>query len=132
MNMMASSKIYKVVNDDRKAVLIPHWRICYPKAIHQQLVDDAETKYPGIVIDFENGYYLIEDGVHRMTKLQQNGHFESWFYVVTRQEYQLGMVDMIVGEERVTLGKWNHNALDTRPHPSYSNEVENYLTNGPH
>ena len=89
MNMMASSKIYKVVNDDRKAVLIPHWRICYPKAVNQQLVDDAETKYPGIVIDFENGYYLIEDGVHRMTKLQQNGHLSHGFMLLQDKSINL-------------------------------------------
>ena len=130
--MMESSKAYKVVNDDRKAVLIPHWKICYPKAIHQEIVDAAETKYPGIVIDFENGYYLLEDGVHRMTKLQQNGFFESWFYVVTRQEYELGMVDMIMGEERVTLSKEIHGSLDNRPHPSYTTEVKNYLNHGSH
>jgi len=122
---MAQSKVYKIVDDDRKPVLIPHWRICYPKAINQALVDSADASYPGIVIDYENGYYLIEDGVHRMTKLQQNGHYESWFYVVTREEYEAGMVIMVMDDIRVPLGKWNHNALDTRSHSPYNKKVRN-------
>ena len=107
---------YKVVNDDRKPVMVQHKNICYPEAIHQELVEKSDTSFPGVLIDFGNGYYLLEDGCHRIAKFQQWGIFESLFYVVTIQEYKDGMVDMIYGDKRVTLGEWNHNALDPIPH----------------
>ena len=109
---------YKIVNDDRIPVLINHDRICYPKAIYQELIDKVDTNYPGIVIEYENDYYLLEDGCHRIAKLQQQGIYKSLFYVVTIKEYKSGMVDMIYGNNRVTLGEWNHNTLDPVPHLS--------------
>lgn len=110
---------YKIVNDNRKPIIIPHKNICYPPAIDEDLVNKVDTSFPGIVIDFNNGFYLLEDGCHRIHKQQKNEIYESLFYVVTIQEYKDGMVDMIYGdyfEKRITLGEWNHNTLDPVMH----------------
>ena len=106
---------YKVVNDDRKPILIKHKQICYPPA-NTELIDRVDTFFPGIVLDFGNGNYLLEDGCHRIAKLQKNGVFESLFYVVTVDEYRKGMVDMIFQQSKITLGEWNHNTLDPIHH----------------
>ena len=111
---------YKVVNDFRQPLVISHDKICYPPA-NPNFVDRVDTSFPGILIDFENGYYLLEDGLHRMTKLQKQGKNESLFFVVTRQEYKDGMVDMIYLNldhtvQRVTLGEWNNDVLDPITH----------------
>jgi len=106
---------YKVVNDDREPILIKHEKICYPPA-NPEFIDRVDTSFPGIVLDFNNGYYLLEDGCHRMAKLQRDGIFESLFYVVTVEEYKNGMVNMILGQSKITLGEWNHNTLDPIPH----------------
>lgn len=106
---------YKVVNDDREPILIEHKQICYPPA-NSEFIDIVDTSFPGILLDFGNGNYLLEDGCHRIAKLQRNGIFKSLFYVVTVEEYKKGMVDMIFGESKVTLGEWNHNTLDLIPH----------------
>lgn len=113
-----NSIVYKVVNDDRTPIKINHSRICYPPAIDQTLIDRVDTSYPGIVIEFDNDYYLIEDGVHRIANLQQHKIYESLFYVVTRQEYENGMVDMIYNNQRITLGRWNNPFLDPISHQS--------------
>ena len=68
-----------------------------------------------IVLKYENGY-LLEDGVHRIAKLQKQGIFESLFYVVTIEEYQKGLVHMMFQGEPIPLGEWNHNALDPMKH----------------
>ena len=78
-------------------------------------VDQVDTSYPGIVLKYENGY-LLEDGVHRIAKLQKQGIFESLFYVVTIEEYQKGLVHMMFQGEPIPLGEWNHNALDPMKH----------------
>ena len=80
---------YKFVTDDRKPGMIMHQDICYPPA-NPANVDQVDTSYPGIVLKYENGY-LLEDGVHRIAKLQKQGIFESLFYVVTIEEYQRGL-----------------------------------------
>jgi hypothetical protein len=108
---MMQVNAYKVINDSREAILIKHNKICYPPA-NLDLIQNVDTSFPGIVIDFGNGKYLLEDGCHRIAKLQKEGIFESLFYVVTVEEYRLGVVDMIYGSTRITLGEWNHNALD--------------------
>lgn len=106
---------YKVVNDKRNPILIKHKQICYPSA-NIELIDRVDVSFPGIVLDFGNGNYLLEDGCHRIAKLQKIGIYESLFYVVTVEEYRNGMVDMICGKSKITLGEWNHNTLDIIPH----------------
>ena len=69
---------YKFVIDDREPVLIEHSKICYPPA-NENNIDQVDTSYPGIVLEFDKGY-LLEDGVHRIAKLQKQGIFESLFY----------------------------------------------------
>ena len=105
---------YKFVTDDRKPVMIMHQDICYPPA-NPANVDQVDTSYPGIVLKYENGY-LLEDGVHRIAKLQKQGIFESLFYVVTIEEYQRGLVHMMFQGEPIPLGEWNHDALDPMKH----------------
>ena len=105
---------YKFVTDDREPVMIMHQDICYPPA-NPANVDQVDTSYPGIVLKYENGY-LLEDGVHRIAKLQKQGIFESLFYVVTIEEYQRGLVHMMFQGEPIPLGEWNHNALDPMKH----------------
>ena len=111
---------FQVVNDDRLPVLIPHNKICYPPP-NPDLIERVNTLYPGILIDFENGYYLLEDGVHRIGKWQQRGIYESLFYVVTREEYKSGMVDAIYVDTnsrwgRIKLGEWCHPWLEPVSH----------------
>ena len=111
---------FQVVNDDRLPVLIPHNKICYPPP-NPDLIERVNTLYPGILIDFENGYYLLDDGVHRIGKWQQRGIYESLFYVVTREEYKSGMVDAIYLDTdsrwgRVKLGEWCHPWLEPVSH----------------
>jgi len=113
--MKKDLEYYKIVKDKRAPVLIEHSKICRPKAIDQDLIDRADTSYPGIVIEYDTGY-LIEDGVHRIAKLQQQEIYESLFYVVTISEYKSGIVNMVCGNKEIALGEWNHNALDPRPH----------------
>lgn len=113
--MRRKNKSYKRVTDDRKPILIEHSKICYPKAIKQKLVDEADTSYPGILIEYDTGY-LLEDGCHRIAKLQQEKIYESLFYVVTVDEYKSGLVEMVCGTNRVTLGEWNHNKLTPQQH----------------
>lgn len=105
---------YKIVTDSRKPILIKHSQICSPPPNHL-LIDNVDTSYPGIVIKYENGY-LIEDGVHRMAKLQKQGIFESLFYVVSVEEYKNGVVHMIDGDNHFILGEWNHGFLDVQEH----------------
>lgn len=109
------NRSYKRVIDDREPITIKHSDICYPEAIKEKQVDDADTSYPGIVIKFDTGY-LLEDGVHRIAKLQCEGVYESLFYVVTVDEYKTGIVEMICGSNSVTLGEWNHNKLNSQTH----------------
>ena len=92
---------YKFVTDDREPVMIMHQNICYPPA-NPANVDQVDTSYPGIVLKYENGY-LLEDGVHRIAKLQKQGIFESLFYVVTIEEYQKGLVHMMFQGEPIPL-----------------------------
>jgi len=113
-------KAYKFVSDDREPISIPHSKICYPPPC-LDYVDNVDTSYPGIVIDFNNGYYLIEDGVHRIAKLQRGGIFESLFYVVSIEEYKQGIVHMIVTTKdkkvlKYILGEWSHNHLSLISH----------------
>jgi hypothetical protein len=84
---------YKFVTDDRDPVMIMHRDICYPPP-NPDLVEQVDTSYPGIVLKYENGY-LLEDGCHRIAKLQQQGIYESLFYVVTIEEYQKGLVHIM-------------------------------------
>jgi len=113
--MRRKNRSYKTVTDDREPITIKHSDICYPEAIKEKQVDDADTSYPGIVIKFDTGY-LLEDGVHRITKLQREDIYESLFYVVTVEEYKTGLVEMVCGSNRVTLGEWNHNKLNSQTH----------------
>ena len=111
---------FQVVNDDRLPVLIPHNKICYPPP-NPDLIERVNTLYPGILIDFENGYYLLEDGVLRIGKWQQRGIYESLFYVVTREEYKSGMVDAIYVDTssrwgRIKFGEWCHPWLEPVSH----------------
>ena len=105
---------YKFVTDDREPVMIMHQDICYPPA-NPANIDQVDTSYPGIVLKYENGY-LLEDGVHRIAKLQKQGIFESLFYVVTIEEYQRGLDHMMFQGEPIPLGEWNHDALDPMKH----------------
>ena len=64
--------------------------------IHHQIQTSStrvDTTYPGILVEYPNGY-MIEDGVHRIGKLQREGIYESLFYVVTPLEYKKGLVCM--------------------------------------
>lgn len=99
---------YKFVTDDRKPVMVMHQDICYPPA-NPDLVDQVDTSYPGILIKYENGY-LLEDGVHRVAKLQKQGIFESLFYIVSLEEYKQGIVHMMFQGEPIQLGEspWNN------------------------
>ena len=99
---------YKFVTDDRKPVMVMHQDICYPPA-NPDLVDQVDTSYPGILIKYENGY-LLEDGVHRVAKLQKQGIFESLFYIVSLEEYRQGIVHMMFQGEPIQLGEspWNN------------------------
>jgi len=110
---------WKFILDFRHPVMIDHSEICYPPA-HPDLIDHVDTSFPGIVIKYDTGY-AIEDGVHRMAKLQKQGIFKSYFYVVTQQEYKDGIVGMnyagMDGRKYWTkLGEWNHNTIDPQPH----------------
>ena len=105
---------YKFVTDDREPVMVMHQDICYPPA-NPDLVDQVDTSYPGILIKYENGY-LLEDGVHRVAKLQKQGIFESLFYIVTIQEYAKGIVHMMFQGKPIPLGEWNHNKLSPMSH----------------
>ena len=85
------------------------------------MIERVNTLYPGILIDIENGYYLLDDGVHRIGKWQQRGIYESLFYVVTREEYKSGMVDAIYVDTnsrwgRIKLGEWCHPWLEPVSH----------------
>jgi hypothetical protein len=113
--MRRKNKSYKRVTDDRKPTLIKHSKICYSKAIKQKLIDEVDTSYPGILIKYDTGY-LLEDGCHRIAKLQQEGVYESLFYVVTVDEYKSGLVEMVCGSNCVILGEWNHNKLTPQKH----------------
>ena len=88
---------YKWIYDDRLPKLIKHSEIRYPPP-HPDLIDRVDTTYPGIVVEYPKGYktkrYKIEDGVHRISKLQREGIYESLFYVVTLRELRQGMVCM--------------------------------------
>jgi|TARA_B100002019_G_C21265419_1_gene599134 hypothetical protein len=99
---------YKFVTDDREPVMVMHQDICYPPA-NPDLVDQVDTSYPGILIKYENGY-LLEDGVHRVAKLQKQGIFESLFYIVSLEEYKQGVVHMMFQGEPIQLGEspWNN------------------------
>ena len=91
---------YKIVRDHRLPKLIKHSEICYPPP-HPDYIEGADTTYPGIVIEYPNGY-AIEDGVHRIAKLQREGIYESLFYVVSRLEDKNGIVAMKYENEGVT------------------------------
>ena len=104
----------KIVRDHRLPKLIKHSEICYPPP-HPDFIDDADVKYPGIVIEYPNGYQ-IEDGVHRIAKLQREGIYESLFYVVSRLEYKKGIVAMSHNNEWITLGLWNIGSLTPTTH----------------
>ncbi len=106
---------YKFITDKRKPILIKHSHICYPPP-RPDLIDQVDTSYPGIVIDFENGYYLIEDGVHRIGKFQKQGIFESLFYVVSIEEYKSGIVHLMHDGNDIVLGEWSHNNLSLINH----------------
>jgi hypothetical protein len=116
ITVVGTMTCYKFVTDNRKPILIEHSRICYPEAIDQTLVDSVDISFPGIVIKYDNGYYLIEDGVHRIAKYQRMGIYESLFYVVTIDEYKNGVVHMKLDSEEWVLGEWNHSTLDPVPH----------------
>ena len=106
--MVISMTCYKFVTDDREPVMVMHQDICYPPA-NPDLVDQVDTSYPGILIKYENGY-LLEDGVHRVAKLQKQGIFESLFYIVSLEEYRQGVVHMMFQGEPIQLGEspWNN------------------------
>lgn len=105
---------YKFVTDDREPVMIKHSEICYPEA-NPDLIDQVDTSYPGILIKYDNGY-LLEDGVHRVAKLQRQGIFESLFYVVTVEEYAKGLVHMMFQGSPIPLGEWNNDKLSPMSH----------------
>lgn len=96
------------MTDDREPVMVMHQDICYPPA-NPNLIDRVDTSYPGILIKYENGY-LLEDGVHRVAKLQKQGIFESLFYIVSLEEYRQGVVHMMFQGEPIQLGEspWNN------------------------
>ena len=86
---------YWVVNDNRKPILIHHSDICYPPAKFQQKSDNADISYPGIVTKYGEGLYHLEDGLHRIDKLQGSGKYESLFYVLTPEEAANGMLHIV-------------------------------------
>ena len=110
------SEHYLIDNDNRKPILIHHSDICYPPAVFQYKTDNADTSYPGIVTKYGEGLYHLEDGCHRIAKLQQQGIYESLFYVVPIEEYRRGLVHMMFQGEPIPLGEWNHNALNLTNH----------------
>ena len=110
---------YKFIRDERLPKLIKHSEICYPPP-HPDCIDRVDVRYPGIVIEYPNGY-SIEDGVHRIAKLQREGITESLFYVVTPEEYKEGVVGMVFRDldgdvKWTTLGEWNHDTLNLQRH----------------
>ena len=60
---------YKFIRDERLPKLIKHSEICYPPP-NPDFIDQVDTTYPGILVKYPNGY-MIEDGVHRIGKLQE-------------------------------------------------------------
>ncbi len=106
---------YKFISDDRKPILLKHSDICYPVAMDQDFIDRVDTSYPGIVIKYDTGY-LLEDGVHRIAKFQQQGIYESLFYVVSVEEYKQGVVYMMHSGKVYVCGEWSHNQLDPISH----------------
>ena len=86
---------YWIVNDNREPILIHHSKICYPSTRRQDIVERVDTSYPGIVTQWTDEIYYIQDGVHRIANLQQNGIFESLFYVVTKEESYNGMLHLV-------------------------------------
>ena len=90
--MTTGTLCFMWVNDDRLPKLIKHNDICRPDP-HPDFIDQVDTSFPGVVIEYPGGYH-IEDGVHRIAKLQKEGIYESLFYVVTRRELSQGMVCM--------------------------------------
>jgi hypothetical protein len=112
---MVTDITYKFVTDNREPIRLKHSEICYPPAIHQELVDRVDISYPGIVVKYPNGY-LLEDGVHRIAKLQQQGIFESLFYVVSIEEYYQGIVHMMFEGNAIPLGEWCNNVLAPTTH----------------
>ena len=109
---------YKFVRDDRKPIWVKHSKICYPEP-NPDHIDKVDTSFPGILIKYPNGYQ-IEDGVHRIAKLQRQGIYQSKFYIVTPREYAEGYVGMafeVNGETKWTiLGEWNYGPLGARSH----------------
>ena len=92
---MKVPEAYKFVSVNREPILLKHSNICYPPP-DEKLIDNVDTSYPGIVIDYGNSNYLLEDGCHRIGKLQKNGIHESLFYIVTVSEYKNGIVKMCI------------------------------------
>tara|TARA_B100000085_G_scaffold43619_1_gene36732 strand:+ start:710 stop:1072 length:363 start_codon:yes stop_codon:yes gene_type:complete len=90
--MTTGTLCFMWVNDDRPPKLIKHNDICRPDP-HPDFIDQVDTSFPGVVIEYPGGYH-IEDGVHRIAKLQREGIYESLFYVVTPEELRNGMVVM--------------------------------------
>ena len=110
---------YKFIRDERLPKLIKHSEICYPPP-NPDFIDQVDTTYPGILVKYPNGY-MIEDGVHRIGKLQREGIYESLFYVVTPLEYKKGLVCMVFqdldGQTKWTdLGEWCNNSMNVQPH----------------
>ena len=64
---MVGDMSYKIIRDQRLPKLIKHSEICYPPP-HPDFIDKVDTTYPGIVVEYPNGYQ-IEDGVHRIACL---------------------------------------------------------------
>ena len=89
------SEHYWIVNDNRKPILIHHSDICYPPAVFQQKTEKADISYPGIVTKYGEGLYHLEDGCHRIDKLQESGVYESLFYVLTPEEAAKGMLHTV-------------------------------------
>lgn len=110
---------YKIVSDNRLPIAVKHEKICYPPP-NPEYIDRVDTSYPGILIDFGNDQYLLEDGVHRIGKLQRQGIFESLFYIVSIEEFKQGLVHLVI-QNMFTDKKEVHvltdnGCLDPRPH----------------
>jgi hypothetical protein len=86
---------YWVVNDDRSPKLIHHSNICYPLPYFQQKIDMCDTSYPGIVTQYDKNTYHLNDGLHRIAKLQEQGIYESLFYIVYPEEHRDGILSLV-------------------------------------
>lgn len=118
---------YWTVNDDRKPKLIHHSNICYGLAQFQQKIDMSDTSYPGIVTQYGEDTYHLNDGLHRLAKLQEEGIFESLFYVVTPEEQKKGILSLIDPNSGKTTQMFDYDPPDNFNPLSLRKEIDKWV-----